>query len=113
MPRVNAENKESSPKKAAAPNLPGPGSYEVGAAGKIGGSVQKDLNEIEKRKQANSFNNYKLLQMKMNMEKYNYVEKKQKHIEAKKDNEARVGPGAYINPKLHSEFKPEPKPEYL
>ena len=93
--------------------MPGPGSYEVGAAGKIGGSIQKDLNEVEKRKQANSFNNYKLLQMKMNMEKYNYDEKKQKHLEGKKEVEARVGPGAYINPKMHSEFKPEPKPEYL
>ena len=51
--------------------------------------------------------------MKMNMEKYNYDEKKQKHIELKKEAEAKVGPGAYINPKLHSEFKPEPKPEYL
>jgi hypothetical protein len=77
----------------------------VGAAGKIGGSIQKDLNEVEKRKQANSFNNYKLLQMKMNMEKYNYDEKKQKHLEGKKEVEARVGPGAYINPKMHSEFK--------
>ena len=47
------------------------------------------------------------------MERLNYDEKKQKHIETKKENEARVGPGAYINPKTHSEFKPEAKPEYL
>jgi hypothetical protein len=49
----------------------------------------------------------------MNVEKFNYEEKKQKHIEQKKEAEARVGPGAYINPKLHSEFKPDNKPEYL
>jgi Sperm-tail PG-rich repeat len=49
----------------------------------------------------------------MNIEKYNYEEKKQRHVEIKKDAEARVGPGAYINPKVHSEFRPEPKPEYL
>jgi hypothetical protein len=61
--------------------LPGPGSYEVGAAGKIGGQVTKDVAEIEKRKLANSFNHYKLLQYKMNLEKYNYDEKKQKHID--------------------------------
>lgn len=73
----------------------------------------KDVAEIEKRKLANSFNHYKLLQYKMNLEKYNYDEKKQKHIEIKKETEARVGPGAYINPKAHSEFKPEQKPEYL
>ena len=41
----------------------------------------------------------------MNVERYNYEDKKQKHIEMKKDVVARVGPGAYINPKVHSEFK--------
>lgn len=43
----------------------------------------------------------------MNVEKYNYQEKMQRHIEIKKDVEARVGPGTYINPKVHSEFRPE------
>jgi hypothetical protein len=104
--------KEASPKKGTA-SVPGPGAYEVGAAGKIGSNVAKEVAEIEKRKQANNFNQYKLLQYKMNIEKYNYDEKKQKHVEMKKEIEARVGPGAYINPKLHSEFRPENKPEYL
>ncbi len=31
----------------------------------------------------------------------------------KKETEARIGPGTYINPKSHSEFKPDQKPEYL
>jgi len=49
----------------------------------------------------------------MNIEKYNYDEKKNRHVEMKKDQEARVGPGAYINPKMHSEFRPEARAEYL
>ena len=49
----------------------------------------------------------------MNMDRYNYADKKNRHLENKKDIEARIGPGAYINPKLHSEFRPENKPEYL
>lgn len=49
----------------------------------------------------------------MNIEKYNYEEKKQRHVDIKKEIDARIGPGAYINPKVHSEFKPEGKPEYL
>jgi hypothetical protein len=85
----------------------------VGAAGKIGSAAQKEVADIEKRKQANNFNQYKLLQYKLNVERFNYEEKKQKHVESKKEAEARIGPGAYINPKLHSEFKPENKPEYL
>jgi hypothetical protein len=36
VPRI-APEKEASPKKSQA--LPGPGSYEVGAAGKIGGAA--------------------------------------------------------------------------
>lgn len=40
VPRI-APEKETSPKKAQ--SLPGPGSYEVGASGKIGSAVQKDV----------------------------------------------------------------------
>jgi hypothetical protein len=69
--------------------------------------------DVERRKRQNNFNHYKILQYKMNIEKYNYEEKKQRHVEVKKEYEARVGPGAYINPKMHSEFRPEGKPEYL
>ena len=36
----------------------------------------------------------------MNVEKYNYQEKKQKHVEAKQEAVARIGPGTYINPKV-------------
>jgi len=36
--------------------VPGPGSYEVGAAGKIGGNAKSDDADIEKRKKANNFN---------------------------------------------------------
>ena len=49
----------------------------------------------------------------MNVERYNYEEKAKKHINTKKDIEARVGPGAYINPKVHSEFRGDQKPLYL
>ena len=94
-------------KKKVSDALPGPGTYEVGAAGKIGGTALKDLAEIEKRKKANNFNHYKLLQYKMNVEKYNYQEKMQKHVDMKNELVARVGPGAYINPKVHSEFRQE------
>ena len=80
VPRIAPEKEALSPKRGSQ-NLPGPGTYEVGAAGKIGGAVQKDVADIEKRKQANNFNQYKLLQYKMNVEKFNYEEKKQKHIE--------------------------------
>jgi hypothetical protein len=31
----------------------------------------------------------------------------------KKETDANLGPGTYINPKVHSEFRPEGKPEYL
>ena len=49
----------------------------------------------------------------MNIERYNYEDKKKKHLDNKKDLEARIGPGSYLNPKVHSEFRPEKKPEYL
>jgi hypothetical protein len=39
--------------------LPGPGSYEVGKLGI--NSVAKDVADIERKKQANNFNHYKLL----------------------------------------------------
>ena len=41
----------------------------------------------------------------MNVEKYNYEDKKKKHIENRKEQEAKIGPGTYINPKTHSEFR--------
>lgn len=47
----------------------------------------------------------------MNIEKYNYDEKKTRHVEMKKEMDARVGPGTYINPKVHSEFRAQMKPE--
>jgi Sperm-tail PG-rich repeat len=34
-------------------------------------------------------------------------------VEHKKELKAKIGPGTYINPKEHSEFRPEQKPEYL
>jgi hypothetical protein len=42
----------------------------------------------------------------MNIERYNYEDKKKKHLENKKDIETRIGPGSYVNPKVHSEFRP-------
>ncbi len=60
VPRMAPNRDALSPKRGAgnaAANLPGPGTYEVGAAGKIGGNaLQKDVAEVEKRKQANNFN---------------------------------------------------------
>ncbi len=96
--------------------MPGPGSYEVGKI--VGGGNKEakdhqDEEEDEKRKKMHNFNHYKQLQQKMNVERYNYEDKKKKHVEQKKDLQARIGPGAYINPKQHSEFRQEPKPEYL
>lgn len=79
----------------------------MGAAGKIGGTALKDQADVEKRRKANNFNHYKLLQYKMNLEKHHYQEKVTKHVEAKKELQAKVGPGTYINPKVHSEFRPE------
>ena len=75
--------------------------------------LKEEEAEVERRKKQNNFNHYKLLQQKMNLERYNYEEKVQKHIENKKDVKSRVGPGAYIDPKKQSEFKVEQKPEYL
>lgn len=49
----------------------------------------------------------------MKVEKYNHEDKKKKHIENRKEQEAKIGPGTYINPKTHSEFRLEPKPESL
>jgi hypothetical protein len=45
------------------------------------------------------------MQQKMNFERYNYEDKRIRHIENKRDIESKIGPGAYINPKLHSEFR--------
>jgi hypothetical protein len=43
----------------------------------IGANAFKEKGEeIEKRKKQNNFNHYKILQNKMNIEKYNYEEKK-------------------------------------
>ena len=103
---------DSPSKKKKDPVLPGPGAYNAGAS--IGANAQKEQDDdVERRKKQNNFNHYKILQYKMNIEKYNYEEKKQRHVEVKKEYEARVGPGAYINPKTHSEFRAEGKPEYL
>lgn len=91
--------------------MPGPGSYEVGKLGI--NSLARDVADIERKKHANNFNNYKLLQYKMNVERYNYQEKMQRHIDIKKDTEEKVGPGTYIDPKQFSEFHMTQKPEYL
>lgn len=48
----------------------------------------------------------------MNFERYNYEDKKSRHLEIKKELVSKVGPGAYINPKVHSEFRQQGKPEY-
>lgn len=93
--------------------MPGPGAYNVASTSIGANAFQEQDEEVEKRKKQNNFNHYKILQYKMNIEKYNYEEKKQRHVDIKKEYDARVGPGTYINPKKHSEFRPEPKPEYL
>lgn len=68
--------------------MPGPGSYEVGKI--VGGGNKEakdhqDEEEDEKRKKMHNFNHYKQLQQKMNVERYNYEDKKKKHVEQKKD----------------------------
>jgi Sperm-tail PG-rich repeat len=63
--RAGDTAKTTSPaqKKSGLLEPPGPGTYEVGAAGKIGGTQPlKDQADIERRRKANNFNHYKLLQ---------------------------------------------------
>jgi len=112
--RFDAKETQS-PKNASKEALPGPGQYDVGVAtGLIGANAVKErVEDVEKRKKQNSFANCKLIQQKIYAERFNIAEKKSRHIDTKKDAGARVGPGTYINPKVHSEFRPENKPEYL
>lgn len=60
-----------------------------------------------------TYNQYKILQYKMNLEKFNYQNKVNKHIEMKKEHQTKNGPGEYHNPKTASDFKRELKPEHL
>eukprot|EP00347_Sterkiella_histriomuscorum_P018631 403344779 len=97
---------------------PGPGAYDQDALTlhktvqqkASNGVNQEQLNEMR----ISNYNHFKAIKQKMNLDnKAVQMDKIKKHQEMKQDMDSRVGPGAYYNNRIHSEFKKELKPEYL